>query len=299
MKIWVQKWEESEAGWGQRPDGYSLHLHQEDIRKYLNVVRTEEFKRGYGAENIPHEYSRPSGDPYLTEVTDEVLKGQIIQSESGIRLHGGSYPVPLSPGADQTGWVPVTNEPKTPSTKSEEEKTKDQLRETIEKGEQAKIDLAALDTPDPEFVFDSNTHCWTVEENGWLGVINKVPDVDGGGVFFSWACMADISHTTRWTRTETLHYAKEACLEALRKAPKGPRPWPSVSPSRYPDDIPAYGDLFTVEVFREEVSCGMFIDDDGSGCPSNGVKCDMGFNIFPSNLGKIPEDATHIIWFNK
>jgi hypothetical protein len=30
-----QEWEESERGWGCRPDGYSLHLDKEDRNTYI------------------------------------------------------------------------------------------------------------------------------------------------------------------------------------------------------------------------------------------------------------------------
>ena len=61
-----------------------------------------------------------------------------------------------------------------------------------------------------------------------------------------------------------------------------------------------YGDIFTVEEFKELVKEGMFIDYDGSGIPAKleGV-VDDSINIYPSRLDKIPEDATHVIWFNK
>ncbi len=70
-------------------------------------------------------------------------------------------------------------------------------------------------------------------------------------------------------------------------------------PETYDRDLPTYGDLMTVEDFMECVSCGLFIDYDGSGHPvKNGRMSKL--NIYPSQCpGVIPEDATHIMWFNK
>jgi hypothetical protein len=49
-------WTESERGWGYRPDGASLHLTQDDAKKYLKAywdrMPTE----------VPHEYSRNDSD---------------------------------------------------------------------------------------------------------------------------------------------------------------------------------------------------------------------------------------------
>ena len=64
--VWCQEWEESEAGWGTRPDGFTLHLTAEGPDELLKVMRAEEAKR-FG-RRIPDEYSRPVGQPYQTEV---------------------------------------------------------------------------------------------------------------------------------------------------------------------------------------------------------------------------------------
>ena len=74
-----QTWEESEAGWGIRPDGYSLHLTNEDrdeyIREYWDSM----------PDDVQHEYSRPSGSPTILEVPDDVYK-RIVVSKNGIRI---------------------------------------------------------------------------------------------------------------------------------------------------------------------------------------------------------------------
>jgi hypothetical protein len=88
-----QKWEESERGWGTRPDGYSLHCTEHDrllfIQEYWDRMPDE----------APDEYSRPDGTPYETEVS-EALFEQIKASAHGIREFGTP---PGSGGTD--GWV--------------------------------------------------------------------------------------------------------------------------------------------------------------------------------------------------
>jgi len=69
-------WEESERGWGTRPDGCSLHLTETDYRK---------FEKAYWAEMpnyIPDEYSRPGGNPERVSVS-ETLYEQIKESKNG------------------------------------------------------------------------------------------------------------------------------------------------------------------------------------------------------------------------
>lgn len=66
----------------------------------------------------------------------------------------------------------------------------------------------------------------------------------------------------------------------------------------YEEPIPEYGHVMTMEEFRESVRLGMFIDYDGSGYPAKDGKM-MRKYIRPSDLDQIPEDATHVVWFNK
>jgi len=53
--VYVQLWEESERGWGCRPDGASIHLTEKDADAYVAA---------YWAtmpSDSPNEYSRPAG----------------------------------------------------------------------------------------------------------------------------------------------------------------------------------------------------------------------------------------------
>lgn len=84
--VTVQKWEESERGWGVRPDGYSLHA--DDVARRL-------FIEAYWAtmpDAPPSEYSRPSGTPYQAEVelTDE--DHALMLRVNGLRRYTSDYP---------------------------------------------------------------------------------------------------------------------------------------------------------------------------------------------------------------
>ncbi len=74
-----QDWLESERGWGQRPDGYSLHLTESDRQRYV----TEYW--GRMPDEVPDEYSRPDGSPVRIDV-DELLYAQVKASKNGLRF---------------------------------------------------------------------------------------------------------------------------------------------------------------------------------------------------------------------
>ncbi|MBI2047775.1 MAG: hypothetical protein HYT27_01415 [Parcubacteria group bacterium] len=89
-----QKWEESERGWGTRPDGYSLHLTDEDREQYIKDYWKQM------PNEVPDEYSRPDGTPYSCLINTKTYR-QIKKSKNGIRLFSEDYPG--SGGVD--GWV--------------------------------------------------------------------------------------------------------------------------------------------------------------------------------------------------
>lgn len=97
--IVVQKWEESEQGWGVRPDGFSLHLTDEDRAKFIEAYWAEM------PDAVPAEYERPCGTPYLSEVepsTLTLLKERLAKGIFGVRVYNKPYPG--NGGAD--GWTP-------------------------------------------------------------------------------------------------------------------------------------------------------------------------------------------------
>ncbi len=78
-----QDWEESERGWGVRPDGISLHATPKNcqtfIKEYWDSMPDE----------IPDEYSRPSNEPYPFRVTQK-LYALVIRSKNGLRVFRGT-----------------------------------------------------------------------------------------------------------------------------------------------------------------------------------------------------------------
>jgi hypothetical protein len=56
-KCIFQFWEESERGWGVRPDGCSIHLNKEELNNYIKDIYKN---RG---DEIPNEYDRIIGTP--------------------------------------------------------------------------------------------------------------------------------------------------------------------------------------------------------------------------------------------
>lgn len=75
---YLQYWEESERGWGTRPDGCSLHLTMDDLHKYVSNVYS--IRTG----DVPHEYDRTIGSPIEVKVSNELYK--ILIEDTNARL---------------------------------------------------------------------------------------------------------------------------------------------------------------------------------------------------------------------
>lgn len=93
-EVIVQKWEESERGWGTRPDGFSLHLTDADRQAFI-----KEYWDGMPDDLIPDDYSYPDGTPYKAKVDGKTF-AEVKASKNGIRDYGCP---PGSGGTD--GWV--------------------------------------------------------------------------------------------------------------------------------------------------------------------------------------------------
>lgn len=61
----------------------------------------------------------------------------------------------------------------------------------------------------------------------------------------------------------------------------------------------AEDDVYTVDEFKSRCEDGDFIDYDGFGHPVKDSKCDPSIIVQPSELEKIPADATHVVWYNR
>jgi hypothetical protein len=78
-----QRWLERERGWGQRPDGYSLHLSETDRKTYCKDYWDKM------PDEVPDEYSKEDGSPFLLDLDENNdLYIDLVSSENGIRCFG-------------------------------------------------------------------------------------------------------------------------------------------------------------------------------------------------------------------
>ena len=98
-------WEESERGWGTRPDGCSLHLTKEDFQAYRDAYWDKM------PDRAPEVYSRTAGEPVPAFVTKK-LYHLIKKGENGLRLWEfeegeATKNKQLIYGKRRSGWVPI------------------------------------------------------------------------------------------------------------------------------------------------------------------------------------------------
>jgi len=86
-KVICQKWLESEAGWGTRPDGYTLHL--TEAHRVRFVAEFWRKQKEHLGEETPPEYTREDGEPYECPVTRTIYLA-VQESGDGIAEVGGS-----------------------------------------------------------------------------------------------------------------------------------------------------------------------------------------------------------------
>lgn len=55
IKCVILMWEESECGWGVRPDGCSVHINDDEMNKYV-----EKYWSTMPKNEVPYEYERPT-----------------------------------------------------------------------------------------------------------------------------------------------------------------------------------------------------------------------------------------------
>lgn len=72
-----QYWMESERGWGQRPDGFSIHLSSEDYKKFV-----EDYWASMPDE-IPDEYSFPVAIPTIRSVPMGAYQELVAEKKEG------------------------------------------------------------------------------------------------------------------------------------------------------------------------------------------------------------------------
>jgi hypothetical protein len=96
----AQDWEESEAGWGVRPDGFTLHLTREDRDTYVKAANDRQkayYDKQLGPGITPHEYSRTSGYPQEVTVNHGIfLKLKKYADRQGLWGEGRTCPRDLA-----------------------------------------------------------------------------------------------------------------------------------------------------------------------------------------------------------
>lgn len=78
-----QEWIESERGWGQRPDGHSLHRTSTDRDMFIALYWAKMPARDRNG-NPPDEYSFPAGDTRIVSVDEKTYK-EVCDSNYGVR----------------------------------------------------------------------------------------------------------------------------------------------------------------------------------------------------------------------
>jgi hypothetical protein len=82
--ICFMAWEESERGWGVRPDGCSLHLSAEEADCFIDKYNAEL------PDEVPDIYSRPVHPRFNIRVSDALYR-HVKQSGLGLRLSQPDY----------------------------------------------------------------------------------------------------------------------------------------------------------------------------------------------------------------
>ena len=79
-RCYFQRWEESERGWGVRPDGCSLHLGKDFHKEYLNQIYTIRQSELLA----PDEYERVTGPLIECFVSDTLF--ELVKEKKSLRL---------------------------------------------------------------------------------------------------------------------------------------------------------------------------------------------------------------------
>ena len=92
MNLWIQQWYESREFLGPGDDGFSVHRTLNDLEAFTNALRARD--REHWGERVPEEYLREDGRPYLAEVTNDAIIGEVMASAHGVMCWSEDYPVP-------------------------------------------------------------------------------------------------------------------------------------------------------------------------------------------------------------
>jgi hypothetical protein len=79
-KVILQFWEESERGWGTRPDGCSLHLDINSRNSYVEKIYEDR-----KSSDVPDEYDRIVGEPIDAFISDVMFAR--VKLKTNVRIH--------------------------------------------------------------------------------------------------------------------------------------------------------------------------------------------------------------------
>lgn len=85
-----QPWWEKEKGWGERPDGWTMHANEEDRQAFIDAYW------GRMPDKVPNEYSYPDGDGFLIEVDDATYQVVCGDKRRGVWGDGTKAPQPAN-----------------------------------------------------------------------------------------------------------------------------------------------------------------------------------------------------------
>ena len=79
-KVFLQIWEESERGWGTRPDGCSMHIDLKERENYIQTI----YDSRKSDESIPNEYDRIVGEGVEAFIEDALYA--LVEKGKSLRL---------------------------------------------------------------------------------------------------------------------------------------------------------------------------------------------------------------------
>lgn len=106
----IQEWEESERGWGVRPDGFTMHKTMADRDAFVKAYHAKH----NNLSEAPDEYTRTSGSPYVKDVNKKTYDA-IAKSILGMWGKGNRPDASISEEPTPPKESTMTDEAKSPS----------------------------------------------------------------------------------------------------------------------------------------------------------------------------------------
>lgn len=101
-RAYVIEWTEYERGWGQRPDGMSVHATVEDATAYLERTWHARLQ-----DPVPDEYSRPDSETPMVVVLQDAVFARVLKRDKTIYL--GPSQATLDTQADGRRVLAISN----------------------------------------------------------------------------------------------------------------------------------------------------------------------------------------------